>query len=324
MVSEAGGEPRRQVRPVASYRPSVPLSIGGVYPPVATPFKANEDIDYDKLHENMVKWNQLPFRGYVVQGSNGEYVSLSAEERVEVVRRVKADVPAGKILIAGSSCEGTRETIALTKKMAGAGADAVLVLPPCYFKSSMTGAAMREHFLAVADTSPVPLVLYNMPANTGLDIPPEVCIALAEHPNVIGLKDSGGDVTRIGSIIHKTRGKGFEVLAGSAGFLYPALCIGATGGVCALANMAGAECCEIVEHFNAGRHAEALALNERLILANASVTRKMGVPALKLAMEWRGYYGGPTRAPLLPLTDVQVENLRADMEGSGLMAASKL
>merc|ERR1712226_997093 len=126
--------------------------------------------------------------------------------------------------------------------MAAAGADVVLVLPPSYFKSSMTAAAMQRHFLAVADTSPVPVVLYNMPANTGLDIPPEVCVVLAGHANVIGLKDSGGDITRISGIINKTRGKNFEVLAGSAGFLYPALCCGAVGGVCALANMAGAEC----------------------------------------------------------------------------------
>lgn len=300
------------------------LSLAGVYPPISTPFKENEDIDWDKLHENMMKWNQFPFRGYVVQGSNGEYVSFSAEERVEVIRRVKADIPEGRILVAGSSCEGTRETISLTRKMAEAGADVVLVLPPCYFKSSMTGAAMQRHFIAVADASPVPVVLYNMPANTGLDIPPEVCVALAGHPNCIGLKDSGGDITRIASIIKNTRGKGFEVLAGSAGFLYPALCVGATGGVCALANMAGAECCEMLEHFHAGRHNEARELNERLIRANASVTRKMGVPALKVAMEWRGYYGGPTRAPLMPLTDAQVSELRADMEASGLLSAAKL
>jgi len=208
--------------------------------------------------------------------------------------------------------------------MAKVGADAVLVLPPCYFKSSMTAAAMQQHFVAVADASPVPVVLYNMPANTGLDIPLELCVSLAGHPNIIGLKDSGGDITRISSIISKTQGKGFEVLAGSAGFLYPALCCGAAGGVCALANLAGAECCELLELFAAGRHAEACTLNHTLIRANAAVTRKMGVPALKLAMEWRGYYGGPTRAPLLALTEVQVEELRADMEDSGLIPKAKL
>merc|ERR1712019_278573 len=143
------------------------------------------------------------------------------------------------------------------------GADVVLVLPPCYFKSSMTGAAMQRHFTAVADASPVPVVLYNMPANTGLDIPPEVCVTLAGHPNCIGLKDSGGDITRIASIIKNTRGKGFEVLAGSAGFLYPALCCGATGGVCALANIAGKECCELLDLFSKGHHAEAQLLNHK-------------------------------------------------------------
>jgi len=302
----------------------MPLSLAGVYPPLATPFNENEDIAFDKLHDNMMKLNQIPFRGCVVGGSNGEYTSLSSEERVEVIRRVKADLPAGRVLMAGSSCEGTRQTIELTKKMAEAGADCVLVLPPCYFKSAMTGAAMKKHFLAVADVSPVPVVLYNMPANTGLDIPPDVCIACADHANIIGLKDSGGDITRMSAIIHQTKGKVFEVLAGSAGFLYPALACGATGGVCAYANIAGADCCKLMDLFNAGKHDEARALNHSLIAANAAVTRKFGVPALKVAMEWCGYYGGPTRAPLLPLSDAQVQELRRDLESSGLLGKSKL
>jgi len=302
----------------------MPLSLAGVYPPLATPFDEKQDLAFDKLHENMMKWNKIPFRGCVVGGSNGEYTSLSSEERVEVVRRVKADMPAGRVLMAGTSCEGTRQTIELTKRMAEAGADCALVLPPSYFKSSMTGAAMKTHFLAVADASPVPLVLYNMPANTGLDIPPEVCIQCADHANIIGLKDSGGDITRISSIIHKTQGKGFEVLAGSAGFLYPAMAMGAAGGVCAYANMAGEDCCKLLDLFHAGKHAEARALNQSLIGANAAVTRKFGVPALKLAMEWCGYYGGPTRAPLLPLTEAQTQELRRDMESSGLLSKSKL
>lgn len=302
----------------------MPLSLAGVYPPLATPFDKNEDLAFDKLHENMMKLNKIPFRGCIVGGSNGEYTSLSSEERVEVVRRVKADLPAGRVLMAGSSCEGTRQTIQLTKQMADAGADCVLVLPPSYFKSSMTGAAMKKHFIAVADASPVPIVLYNMPANTGLDIPPDVCIDCANHANIIGLKDSGGDITRISSIIYQTKGKGFEVLAGSAGFLYPALACGAAGGVCAYANIAGEECCQLVELFNAGKHAEARALNHKLIGANAAVTRKMGVPALKVAMEWLGYYGGPTRAPLLPLTEAQTQELRKDLENSGLLPKAKL
>jgi len=300
------------------------VSMAGMYPPIATPFKVNEDVDYAKLHENMLRWNKMPFRGYVVQGSNGEYTSLSEEERVEVVRRVKADLPDGRIIIAGTSCEGTRQTVQLTKRMAEAGADVALVLPPSYFKASMTGAAMQKHFFSVADASPIPVVLYNMPANTGLDIPVEVCVACADHKNIIGLKDSGGDITRIASIIKQTRGKGFEVLAGSAGFLYPALCCGASGGVCALANIAGEECCEVMSLFSAGKHEESRTLCERLIAANAVVTRKLGVPALKLAMDWRGFYGGPTRAPLLPLTDAQMVLLRADLQSSGLLPQAKL
>ncbi|XP_041839338.1 4-hydroxy-2-oxoglutarate aldolase, mitochondrial-like [Melanotaenia boesemani] len=176
---------------------AVRMDLSGIYPPIATPFTATEDVDYKKLEENLQKYAKIPFKGLVVQGSNGEYPYLNEEERVEVVRTVRRFLPAGKLLIAGSGCESTRATVQLTEKMVAAGADAVLVVTPCFYKGKMDSRALIAHFTKVADSSPVPVVLYSVPANTGLELPLDVVVALSQHPNILGLKDSGGDVSRI-------------------------------------------------------------------------------------------------------------------------------
>nr|XP_046230567.1 4-hydroxy-2-oxoglutarate aldolase, mitochondrial isoform X2 [Scatophagus argus] len=209
-----------------SYTAAARLDIGGIYPPIATPFTAKEDVDYHKLEENLQKYAKIPFRGLVVQGSNGEYPYLTEEERVEVVRTVRRSLPADKLLMAGSGCESTRATVQLTEKMAAAGADAVLVVTPCFYKGKMDSRALINHFTEVADRSPVPVVLYSVPANTGLEVPLDAVLQLSQHPNILGLKDSGGDITRIGLIVHKTKTQDFQVLAGSAGFLMAAYCVG--------------------------------------------------------------------------------------------------
>ncbi|KAF6739429.1 4-hydroxy-2-oxoglutarate aldolase, mitochondrial [Oryzias melastigma] len=200
--------------------------LSGIYPPIATPFTAREDVDAEKLEENLQKYAEVPFKGLVVQGSNGEYPYLTEAERVEVVRTVRRSLPPGRLLMAGSGCESTRATVQLTEKMAAAGADAALVVTPSFYKGKMDSRALIRHFTKVADSSPVPVVLYSVPANTGLDLPLEAVVELSQHPNIRGLKDSGGDITRIGLIVHKTRTEDFQVLAGSAGFLMAAYCVG--------------------------------------------------------------------------------------------------
>ncbi|XP_056266121.1 4-hydroxy-2-oxoglutarate aldolase, mitochondrial isoform X1 [Pseudoliparis swirei] len=169
------------------------LDLSGIYPPIATPFTAEEDVDYQKLEGNLRQYARIPFRGLVVQGSNGEYPYLTEEERVEVVRAVRRSLPPGKLLMAGSGCESTRATVRLTEKMAAAGADVVLVVTPCFYKGKMDVRALTQHFTKVADSSPVPVVLYSVPANTGLELPLDAAVTLSEHPNIVGLKDSGGD-----------------------------------------------------------------------------------------------------------------------------------
>ncbi|KAG7486021.1 4-hydroxy-2-oxoglutarate aldolase, mitochondrial [Solea senegalensis] len=293
------------------------LDLSGIFPPIATPFTTSEDVDYRRLEENLQKYAKIPFKGLVVQGSNGEYPYLTEEERVEVVQAVRSSLQPQKLLMAGSGCESTKATLQLTEKMAAVGADVVLVVTPCFYKGKMDSQALIQHFTKVADSSPVPVVLYSVPANTGLELPVDAVVQLSQHPNIAGLKDSGGDITRIGLIVHKTKGQDFQLLAGSAGFLMAAYSVGAVGGVCALANVLGQELCELERLCVSGRWEEARVLQQRLIEPNAAVTRKLGVPALKQAMEWFGFHGGACRSPLQPLTEAETQQLRRDFTSNG-------
>uniref|UniRef100_A0A8C5Q528 4-hydroxy-2-oxoglutarate aldolase, mitochondrial n=1 Tax=Leptobrachium leishanense TaxID=445787 RepID=A0A8C5Q528_9ANUR len=293
------------------------LDIRGIYPPITTPFTNQEEVDYEKLEENLQNYNHIPFRGFVVQGSNGEYAYLTSEERVEVVRRVRKAVPTNRLVIAGSGCESTQATIRMTEEMAKFGADAVLVVTPAYYRGRMTSTALIHHYSKVADCSPVPVVLYSVPGNTGLDIPVDAIVTLSQHQNIIGIKDSGGDVTRIGLIIHKTKRQGFQVLSGSASFLLAGYSIGAVGGICALANVLGAQLCALESMCLNDQWEEAKELQHRLIEPNAAVTRRFGVPGVKQVMEWYGYHGGPCRSPLLPLTDEEIKELKKAFTANG-------
>jgi len=295
------------------------LDISGIYPPITTPFDQDEKINWTSLQKNMDKWNSIPFRGYVVQGSNGEYAYMTSEERIELVSKVKAMMPNDKLLLAGSGCESTRATVEMSKSMAAAGADACLVVTPCFYKSGMTDDAMFSHFTAVADNSPVPIILYSVPANTGLDMSAEAIIKLSSHPNIAGLKDSGGDISKLSYVVHKTKDNGFQVLAGSASFLLAAYHMGCVGGVCALANVLGKECCDLEALYKAGEYDKARDLQYRLIAPNMDVTRKFGVAGLKQAMEWLGYIGGPTRSPLIKLKPDQTAVIEKDFKENGFL-----
>ncbi|NXN61552.1 HOGA1 protein, partial [Rynchops niger] len=297
--------------------PGHSLNLGGIFPPLATPFSPTQEVDYAQLEGNLRRYASIPFRGMVVLGSNGEYPYLAPRERLEVVNCVRRALPRDRLLLAGSGCESTQATIELTVSMAEAGADVALVVTPCYYRGAMTSAALIQHYTQVADASPIPVVLYSVPANTGLDLPLEAVLTLAQHPNIIGIKDSGGDVTRMGLMVHKTRQEDFQVLAGSAGFLLASYALGASGGVCALANVLGAPLCQLDHLCRGGHWQEARDLQHRLIEPNMAVTRRFGIPGLKKAMEWFGYYGGPCRAPLAPLSPPQVEELRGTFSTNG-------
>ncbi|KAF7253191.1 4-hydroxy-2-oxoglutarate aldolase, mitochondrial, partial [Varanus komodoensis] len=293
------------------------LDLRGIYPPLATPFTAQGKVDYARLEENLRLYAEIPFRGLVVQGSNGEAPYLTQQERLEVVRRVRQAVPKEKLLLAGTGCESTQGTIELTAQIADKGADAALVVTPCYFRGSMTSAALIHHYTQVADASPIPVILYSVPANTNLELPNDAVFRLAQHPNIVGIKDSGGNITRLGLFVYKTQHEDFQVLAGSASFLLASYIVGASGGVCALANVLGMPVCQLEQLCQAGHWDEARELQHRLIEPNIAVTSKFGVPGLKQAMEWFGFKGGFCRAPLLPLSESQVMELHQDFSSNG-------
>lgn len=295
------------------------LAMSGIYAPITTPFDSEGAVAHDKLAENIAKWSKTPLAGLLVLGSNGEFTYLSDQEKLEVLRTARHAIPKDKLFIAGTGCESTLATLHLTEQAAVIGADAAIVITPSYYKSKMDSAAMRRHFLQLADRSPLPIILYNMPACTGIDLGAETVVELAQHPNIIGIKDSGGNVAKLGDIIRATR-PGFNVLAGSAGFLYPALVLGAVGGVVALANIAPEQCCRLYHYFQQGQHKEAQQLQLKMIPVNAAVTARFGVPGLKLALDWLGYYGGPPRSPLGPLDHAQQASLRAVLIEGGILS----
>jgi len=292
--------------------------LDGIYPPIPTPFDDQGRFAPGALADNLAHWNQFDLRGYVVLGTNGEYVFLTEEEKLQVLKAARAAIPSDKLMIAGTGCEATGITIELTKRAADLGADAALVITPSYYTGHMTPEVLIHHFHAVADASPIPILIYNMPACTGIDLSAATVAAIAEHPNIIGIKESGGNVVKMGDI-RRLAGPDFQVLAGSASFLLPGLSVGAVGGILALANIAPAQCLAIRQHFLDGEWEQARELQVRMIPVNTAVTRGWGVPALKAAMDMLGLYGGPVRSPLLPLSDDLKDRLRAILVESGVM-----
>lgn len=286
-----------------------PVSMRGIFPPIPTPFDGAGDLDLKALAANFRRWNTFPLAGYVVLGTNGEMPYLSDAEKLAYFEAARALIPPGKLFMAGCGCESTHSTIALVKKAAAVGADVALLINPSYYKSKMDAAALTDYYRRVADASPIPVSIYNMPANTMVDLSADLVISLSTHANIAAVKDSGGNLSKLGEIVRNSR-PGFQVLAGSAGFLYPAVCLGAVGGVLALANIAPRQCCDLLTLSTEGRHPEAKALQLRLIPPNTAVTSGYGVAGLKAAMDMVGLYGGSPRSPLQPLSGKQQELLR--------------
>jgi 4-hydroxy-2-oxoglutarate aldolase len=298
------------------------VSLSGVFPPLPTPFDAGGDLALGALVENLERWNACGLAGYVVLGSNGEAGYLSEDERVRVWETAREVIPPEKVMLAGTGCESTRATIALTRRAAEAGADAALVVTPNYYDSKMTPDALLAHYRAVADASPIPVVLYNVPKFTHVELDMDTIARAARHPNVVGLKDSGGDIARLTEVVRLTgpaAETGFQVMAGTAGYFLTGLLMGAVGGVLAVANVAPAESVELYRLFEAGRWDEAVALQRRLIPVNTAVTGRFGIAGLKAALDMLGYYGGPVRSPLQPVGEDERRALRGVLVEGGLL-----
>jgi len=243
---------------------------------------------------------------------------LREAEKLEVWKTAGEVIDDDHVFLAGTGCESTVETLELTEKAAGLGADVALIVTPHYYKARMDRRALVNHYTTIADRSPIPIVLYNVPASTGLDMGAEVVVELAAHPRIIGLKESSGNVVKIGQVVAGA-GEGFQVLAGSGSFLLPALAVGAVGGVMALASVAPHDLHAIVTSFDKGDVRRAKDIQLRLIAPNAAVTSRFGIAGLKAALDLTGMYGGPVRPPLLPLEPLQREELKRIMEKAGLL-----
>ena len=272
------------------------MKLSGVMPPITTPFEHGK-LASTKLKMNFQKWNQTGLSGYLVLGSNGEAVYLNEKEKIKVVEISRESIPSSKIMLVGTGAESTQETIRFTNQAAKMGADCALVVTPSYFKGSMKPQILYDHFIAVAESSRIGILIYNVPQFTGINLDPEVVAKLSEHSNILGIKDSSGNIGQLSEIINLSR-KGFAVFVGSAPVFYPALCIGAVGGILAVANVVPQECVQIQNLFNKGKMNEARLLQNRLTHLAKAVTTKYGIGGLKMAMDLAGYFGGNPRLPL--------------------------
>ncbi len=345
------------------------MLLHGILPPITTPFYPDGSLNFKKLEHNVERYSKTPVAGMVVLGSTGESILLSDQERRDVFKCAREHAAPEKVLVAGTGIESAVETLRLTEYAASLGYDVAMVRTPHYYKRQMLPANLLAFYKTVADRSPLPVIIYNFPQATGYDIPAEVVIELAEHPNLIGIKESAGVIDKVKKMVEgtrhiqrtatvteifnavtprmqaaagsgngsdvvptsslggtavaappklKTRTKevGYQVLVGSAHLLKDSLDVGAVGAILAFACAAPTACYEIYAAWKEGDAALAGEKQQRIVQASHKVGGELGIPGIKYAMDLNGYYGGPSRLPLLPLTAEQkaeVERLMADI-----------
>ena len=343
------------------------MLLQGIFPPITTPFYPDGKLYFRKLEHNVARYSKTPVSGIVVLGSTGEAVLLSDEERREVLKCAREAAGANKVLIAGTGCESADETLRLTEYAAELGYDIAMVRTPSYYRAQTTTEHMVAFYRFISDRSPLPVLIYNMPPATGYDIPAEVVCEVAEHPNLIGIKESSGSTEKVKRMVEgtrhvkrtvkvtetfqaltprmvqttaakagasapltttstitvdtgmKTREKevGFQVLVGSAQTFFDALQAGAVGGILAFADAAPTAVYEIYAAWKDSDMMLAQAKQQRTVAAAARVAGQLGIAGVKYACDLNGYYGGPVRLPLLPLTadlKAEVERLMADIK----------
>lgn len=297
--------------------------IRGVFAPVPTPFTAEGEVAWDKFADNLEKFGRTRLSGILVLGSNGEAVALREEEKIRLIALARERMPADKKVLAGTGCESLYATLVLCREAARIGVDAVVVVNPTYYRGAVgRPEVMLDYYRRVADGSPAPVLIYNMPRNTALNIPARVVIDASRHDNIIGMKDSGGDIAQIATVIRHAD-PGFAVFAGSASFLLATLYLGGCGGTLACANLAPDRCVAIMDALEAGDHERARRLQMDLLDLNAAVTTCYGVAGLKYGLECLGYYGGPCRSPLPARLDEEARRtVRELLRGLGLLPAN--
>jgi 4-hydroxy-2-oxoglutarate aldolase len=290
--------------------------LEGIYVALTTPF-AGDEVAAHRIKDNVRKLNTTGLAGYLVLGSTGESVALTDDESLRLVEAVcEAAAPEKKILV-GTARESTKGTVDFTNSLAGRGVAAALVRPPSYFKSKMTFDALKTHYLAVAEASALPVLIYNMPQNTGIDLSPRLVVDLAPHPNIVGLKESSGNLAFVKEVVPAVPA-GFHYFLGAGQAVFPGLELGADGAILAVANAVPELCVEIFRRFRAGETDAALKLQQRLDPLNALLVGRFSIPGIKYAQDLRGYYGGPARLPLLPVDEEGRAEIAALLEKLGL------
>ncbi|HXG04447.1 MAG TPA: dihydrodipicolinate synthase family protein [Candidatus Binatia bacterium] len=293
-------------------------SFEGVYIPLTTPFRGDE-VATDRLAANIRRYNTTALQGYVVLGSTGEFPMLSEAERDQVLLAAREAIPRDKKFIAGTGANSTLHTIRQTRRAAEIGADAAIVITPHYFTRGFSQpAAQVRHYLAVADASPIPILIYNFPINTGINLEPDTVARIAQHPNVVGIKDSSGNIPQCAQILDQTP-KTFHVLVGSAAALLPALAIGAAGGILALGNISPREWCEVYALARGGRWEEARQIAARMMPADRGIAGRYGIGGLKAALDLQGFYGGPCRPPLGTPDGDAIDDIKEVLATAGLL-----
>lgn len=294
------------------------MKLQGIFPPITTPFDHKGDIWKVKVEHNIAKLNLTGVTGYVVGGSTGESALLSKDEKIQLWEWVAEFRAPEKLLIAGTGSEGVRSTVTLTNRAAEIGYQAALVLTPHYYKSLFNRSEAQKLFYgAVADQAKIPVLIYNLPQNTGVDIAPEAVAELSYHPNIIGIKESSGNLEKALQMIRECK-PGFQVLVGSSGTLAASLAAGAAGGILGFANAAPYACISIWEAHRTREPEAAADWQSRILRPARLVTRQYGIPGLKYAMDLAGYYGGPPRLPFAPPSvqaKREIEEAFADLRG---------
>ena len=294
----------------------MPLALSGIIPPLPTPFEHGHMAPH-RLRENIEKLLATGLSGYLVLGSNGEAPYLSEAEKIEIIRTARAAIPREKLMLVGTGLESTALTTVFTVRAADLGADAALVLPPFFYPEQMTPDALCRHYEAIAGASPIPILIYNVPKFTHLNIPMETIKQLSRHENIIGIKDSSGNLGQLAAL-HESAPPHFQVLFGTDGVLLGGLVHGLRGGILALANVAPRECVEMLRAVEQEELFVARLLMQRVSPVGRAATARFGVPGLKAMLDLLGFYGGDPRPPLLPVSDDIREGLR------GLLKAAEL
>jgi 4-hydroxy-2-oxoglutarate aldolase len=295
--------------------------FAGVFLPVTTPFDpVTGDIAPVSFRENLRRWSQEPINGVVLFGSTGEGVLLDENEKQQLLEFAKAVLPGGFPVIVGTGAESTRQVIRQTTQLGEGGADAALVHAPSYFGSGLTAGDIRDHFTRIADASPIPIILYHIPKYTKVNIEAGLVAELLRHPNIIGLKDSSGDIKKFAEFT-TVCGKGCRLFIGSGSNFYTALELGATGGILGLGLLAARGCSEIYENFRAGQTRTAGEIQERLAPVHNEVVKQFGARGVKVALDSLGFTGGPPRSPLAALGNKDRAHVAKVMQDAGLLEA---